>query len=422
MRNTSLAIVFATVCVDLLGFGLVMPLLPIYGRELLKDYSPGQQGALLGVLMSCFSMMQFVFAPVWGRVSDRIGRRPVLLLSLAGSTFFYTVFGFATQQRSLLGMFLSRIGAGIAAATIPTAQAYIADATPREHRARGMALIGAAFGLGFTLGPLIGVAALAATGDDTAQLAVSPWPGYVASGLSALALLVALFKLPESPHAAVAGEARPHFDLASFRDALMIPSIGLLLLTGFLAVFSLADYEGTISLAIAEKLGMPGERLDLKTLLLVFACIGVVQCVIQGGLVRQLAKRMSDARLAVIGALLSIAGFALLALAMNPEIRGTAFLVLASAVEIAGVSFAFSAVPSLVSRRSDPAKQGAILGISESISSVARITGVPVGLMLFKSTIGPPLSYWAAGGMMVAALVLVLVAIGRGRDWEEKRA
>ncbi len=123
--QTALLLVFATVCVDLLGFGLVLPLLPIYGRELTESMPPHEAGLTLGILMSCFTMMQFVFAPVWGRLSDRLGRRPILLLSLAGSTAFYFLFGLASAWRSLPWLFAARIGAGIAGATIPTAQAYI---------------------------------------------------------------------------------------------------------------------------------------------------------------------------------------------------------------------------------------------------------------------------------------------------------
>jgi DHA1 family tetracycline resistance protein-like MFS transporter len=139
----SLLVIFLTVFIDLLGFGLVLPLLPLYGRQFAVDHS----GLTLGLLMASFSAMQFVFAPLWGRLSDRIGRRPVLLVGLAGAVVFYTLFGLATVWESLVGLFIARIGAGIAGATIPTAQAYIADSTTLEGRVKGMALIGAAFGL-----------------------------------------------------------------------------------------------------------------------------------------------------------------------------------------------------------------------------------------------------------------------------------
>ncbi|HEV3448203.1 MAG TPA: MFS transporter, partial [Gemmataceae bacterium] len=152
--------------IDLLGFGIVLPLLPRYGKEFLEPLFPGDgqaklRGAILGLLMASFSAMQFLFAPIWGRISDRVGRRPFLLLGLAGSVIFYALFGFASdwgrmeghQLFGLVLLFVARIGAGIAGATVSTAQAVIADTTPPEKRSQGMALIGAAFGLGFTFGP-----------------------------------------------------------------------------------------------------------------------------------------------------------------------------------------------------------------------------------------------------------------------------
>ena len=140
--------------IDLLGFGVVLPLLPRYGERL--EAGP----ATVGMLMASFSAMQFLFTPVWGRLSDRVGRRPILILGLAGSVVFYALFGYASRIASLWLMFVSRMGAGISGATIATAQAYIADSTPPERRGKGMALIGAAFGIGFTFGPLLGAAAL----------------------------------------------------------------------------------------------------------------------------------------------------------------------------------------------------------------------------------------------------------------------
>ncbi len=383
--KASLALVFATVCIDLLGFGLVLPLLPIYGRELTEGLTRTQSGFVLGLLMSCFSIMQFVFAPLWGRVSDRVGRRPVLLLSLAGSTVFYGLFGLASTWRSLGWMFLSRIGAGIAGASIPTAQAYIADVTPPDRRTRGMALIGAAFGLGFTLGPLVGAAALA----FAPQNPISPWPGFLAAGLSGVALVFAVFLLPESLDPSRIPESRRHVDLASLREALATPSIGALLLTGFLAVFSLANFEGTLSWMIQAKLDtgaataldrstaqtMPSEPTPLQSpptpptpasrsevrLFLVFAYIGLIMCLVQGLLVRRLAARVSEAALAVAGSLVSILGFILLAIASLASWAGLGFLMVATAIEVSGIAMIFPAVQSLISRRSDPARQGGIL-------------------------------------------------------------
>ena len=167
---------FLVVFIDLLGFGIVLPLLPRFGDELLQgqlQLSDAVAGMLLGLLMSSFSAMQFLFSPVWGRISDRIGRRPVLMIGLAGSTIFYGLFGIATMLKSMPLLFASRIGAGVAGATIATAQAYIADSTTLQNRTKGMALIGAAFGLGFTFGPLLGAAAVLFSND----VAASPAPG-----------------------------------------------------------------------------------------------------------------------------------------------------------------------------------------------------------------------------------------------------
>src|SRR4029079_226112 len=141
-RKASLLVIFLTAFIDLLGFGMVLPLLPIYADQFTVD----QSGFVLGLLMASFSAMQFVLSPWWGRLSDRIGRRPVLMIGLAGSVVFYTLFGIATVMHSLVLLFVARIGAGISGATIATAQAYIADSTTLEKRPKGMALIGMAFG------------------------------------------------------------------------------------------------------------------------------------------------------------------------------------------------------------------------------------------------------------------------------------
>src|SRR5437867_5151430 len=193
-NRSALLIVFLVVFIDLLGFGIVLPLLPRYGSEFLVPLLPGDaaagwRGLILGVLMSSFSAMQFVFAPIWGQVSDRIGRRPILLLGLAGSVVFYFLFGWASSLppetmalTALVLFFVARIGAGIAGATIATAQAVIADSTPPEKRKHGMALIGAAFGIGFTFGPLIACGSLSFFPDHLEAI------GYTAAGLSFIAL------------------------------------------------------------------------------------------------------------------------------------------------------------------------------------------------------------------------------------------
>jgi len=374
--------------------------------------------------MSCYTMMQFIFSPIWGRMSDRFGRRPILLMSLTGSTAFYFLFGLASAWQSLTWMFVARIGAGIAGATIPTAQAYIADVTTPEKRARGMALIGAAFGLGFTLGPLIGAAAIFISRD----VGVSPWPGYAAAGLSALALTFAIFKLPESLDREKAPEERRHFDMRSLFDAISVPSIGVLLVVVFFSVFALASFEGTISLLINDTLEARSEEGMASAVLsdharwlvsvrvfLVFAYIGTIQCLVQGLLVRRLANTVSEAKLAVTGVVLSVAGFVLLAVMAETAMGGIPLLMLAAAVEVSGIAFVFPAVQSLISRRTDPAEQGGILGAGESVSSMARITGIMSGVWLYA--VWPSVPYWSAAVMMGVVCGLVLLASRTGADF-----
>ena len=240
-RTGSLLVIFLTVFIDLLGFGMVIPLLPLYADQFTVD----EGGWQLGLLMASYSAMQFVFAPFWGRLSDRVGRRPVLMVGLGGSVIFYALFGIATVLQSFALLFVARLGAGVAGATISTAQAYIADCTTVETRPKGMALIGMAFGLGFTFGPLLGF--LAVPNRDAIP---GPGPGYFAAGLSLFALVLAIRWLPESKHASSEKAHGTMFDFGAFRTALAVPSIGLVLLAIFVCLFSFANFETTLSLLI----------------------------------------------------------------------------------------------------------------------------------------------------------------------------
>jgi MFS family permease len=430
--------VFLTVFVDLLGFGMVLPLLPLYGKSFATQhgYSDQEVGWMVGVLMASFSAMQFLFVPVWGRLSDRWGRRPVLIIGLAGSTLFYGLFGLATAWQSLAGLFVARIGAGIAGATIATAQAYIADVTTKERRARGMALIGAAFALGFTLGPLLGATALLAGGD----VALSPWPGYVASGLSGTALLLACFLLPESLRPDSGPMQHSLVSLSAMRTALATPSVGLLILTSFIAVFSFANFESTLSVLIermvarfragsiesgllawlTDHVHRWGYREDkqatLVVVLVVFAYLGTVLTLAQGVLVRRLSTRWSEPVMASAGAVLTMIGFVLLAVATIES--NFSLTIAAVAIEVVGFAFVNPSLQSLISRRSDPAQQGGILGLAQSASSLARILGPVSGLALFHRSADWP--YWAAAAVMALGLLLIVIAARTGKDFEPR--
>lgn len=443
--KASLLVVFLTVFIDLLGFGIVLPLLPIYAEDFAAGMDRAQVGWTIGLLMASFSAMQFFFAPIWGRLSDRVGRRPLLLLGLAGSVGCYTLFGLATIWGSLTWLFVSRIGAGIAGATISTAQAYIADVTSVENRARGMALIGAAFGLGFTLGPLLGAAALVLAPDDAGR---SPWPGFLAAALSAGALGLAWFRLPESLPAAGAARRPLEFSLATLRAALLRPSVAALLAASLLSGLAFANMESTLSRNLAHWNGEPsgessppdevpaasaGPAAEIaaspatrdddrasasrhqanRRVLLVFVYIGLVLTLSQGFLVRRLARRLSEGVMAGGGGVLSVLGFALLAWAVARE--DWYGLLVALAVEIVGFSFVSPSLNSLISRRSDPAQQGGILGLVQSTSSLARIFGPVLGNRLLEES--PAWPYWFATGLMLAGLGLLTLGVRSGGDF-----
>jgi len=406
-RKSSLLVIFLTVFIDLLGFGMVLPLLPIYAEHFTVDES----GWLIGALMASFSLMQFLFSPVWGRWSDRIGRRPVLMIGLAGSVVFYTLFGIATVERSLWLLFISRIGAGIAGATIPTAQAYIADCTTFDQRHKGMALIGMAFGLGFTFGPLFGYLAVPSGQGDP-----GPWPGYAAGALSAAAFLLAAFRLPESLKPESVPAARRLFDFSSLRESLATPSILALLVTMFVCVFSFANFETTLSMLIKKEHGVQFASpfgFDWRQVCLTYAFIGITLALVQGGLVRRMAGHVSEANLSAVGAVVEMIGFGLMLQAIQSESTGLLFTALATVVT--GFAFLQPSLNSLLSRRSDPAKQGGILGLAQSVNSLARIVGAFLGIPLLKAQIGLP--FLSAAGLMGVGLLLVLSAGRRGKDF-----
>jgi MFS family permease len=341
--------------------------LPRYARDF--DAGPSE----IGLLLASFSAMQFLFAPLWGRISDRIGRRPVLLVGLGGSVVFYTIFGLAP---SLAWLFLARIGAGLCGATISISSAYIADVTRPEERARGMALIGAAFGIGFTAGPPIGGYAyhfgriLHEHGHVSESIARG-LPGFVAALLSLASLIWTLRAVPEPPrHAA---SARKIFDAAAFREAVFFPGVSLLLFLSFFSVFSFSSFEGTISLMLKDRM-----RYEERRMSLVFLYIGVVLSLAQGLLVRRLVPRFGERTFIRAGFALMAAGLCGIAFAgrLLP-------LLLALAAAVVGFGSVTPSISSLISRRTDPARQGSIMGLAQSVSALGRILGPWLGNVVY---------------------------------------
>ncbi len=408
-RPGSLLVIFLTVFIDLLGFGMVLPLLPLYADQFGEDPS----GFKIGMLMAIFSIMQFIFAPLWGVVSDRVGRRPVIIVGLAGSVVFYTLFGVATIYKSLTGLFLTRIGAGIAGATISTAQAYIADTTSNENRARGMALIGVAFGLGFTLGPLFAVFAVTFSADAKTPGA---GPGFVAAGLSLVALLMAIFVLPESKTATSAHKAKRWYDPAGWQIAFQTKALVYLLIGFFICIFAFANFETTLSMLIRGSKNFTDApfNFSFKEVCGTFALIGLMVAIVQGGIVRRLAKKISEQKLAVAGAVIEIVGFGMMTGAVR--LASTAWLFAALAVIVTGYSCLQPSLYSLLSRWSDPSEQGKVLGVGQSVSAMARIFGSALGIPMLKVTLFLP--YVVASVLMVAVASMIVAANKSGRDFE----
>src|SRR5271170_5304439 len=248
MKKASISIIFLTVLIDLVGFGLILPLIPIYSENFHAS------GLMIGAIISSYSIMQFIFAPIWGRVSDRIGRRPVLLGSTACACLSYVIFalGSRLEGNSALGvMLLSRLFAGVCGANITVAQAYIADITPPEKRSAKMGLIGMAFGLGFILGPVLGAASTKYFGLTA--------PGWTAASLCALNFIWASARLAESwKPAAHSVTQRPHIE--QWLHIMRMPRLNLLIGIFFLATFCFTCFESTIGLLIRQNFGIDTKK------------------------------------------------------------------------------------------------------------------------------------------------------------------
>jgi DHA1 family tetracycline resistance protein-like MFS transporter len=375
-QRSSLTIIFTTVFVDLLGFGIVLPLLPYYARQFQAS------GVTAGALIAVYSAMQFVFAPWWGRLSDRIGRRPVLLVSLAGSTLSYLLFAVANNIELL---FVSRILAGVAGANISVAQAFIADTTSEQDRARGMGLIGAAFGLGFVFGPVIG-GLLAHYGHAA--------PGFAATIICGLNFVAALFRLPESLAPERRHERAASHPLAQVRDALRRPQLLLPLFIFTAVVFSFSTMETTLSLLCASRF-----HLSASHIYWLFGYLGVMTTLMQGGLIRQLTQRIDEPHLVVVGALLLAIG-----LGATPFTPPVAPLLLALGAIAFGQGITSPVLSSLISKSSGAHEHGGVLGVSQSVGSLARILGPVWGGALFD--------YAGPAGPYVTTALLMLVAVG----------
>ncbi len=395
-RRSRLGIVALTVFLDLLGFGIIIPLMPHYAESM------GASPFLYGLLAASYSLMQFFFVPVWGRLSDRVGRRPILLLSVAGSAVSFTLFGFA---RSLEMLFAARILSGIFAANLSVAQAYVADVTSPEHRARGMGMIGAAFGLGFVVGPFVGgeLSTVALRLPFGLEIAAGTAPFFFAAALAAANWILAFFRLPESLRRADSAVSRPRvFALDRLREAVRRPGTGALFAVSFLVTFAFSMMEQTLILFGERRLAMT--PIQAGRLL---GFVGVIMVIVQGGMVGRLARRYGEWRLLIAGTFLIVPG-----LLMIPPAHSMIALAAAMIPLAVGSGLGNPSLNALISRKARGDEQGGVLGLNQSLSSLARVAGPSLGGYLFGAAgIGSP--YWVGGVVMAAAGALVIVAARR---------
>jgi DHA1 family tetracycline resistance protein-like MFS transporter len=385
-----LAIVVLIVLIDLLGFTLVMPLLAPFAEQY------GFHEWQIGLLFSAYPLCQLIAGPILGRLSDRFGRRPLLIFSQAGTALSFLILGLSSQFPIML---MARMLDGASGGNILVAQAYVADVTPPEQRSRGMGLIGMAFGLGFVLGPLLGGLLI--------SLPVSPsWrlrlPFLVAAGFSTLAWFLVLFRLPESIRQETSG--RETARVLSWRglvDTITVPGIGSLILLGFLSVMAFAALEGTLALFLRRRL-----QWEPSTAAFAFAGLGLLSALVQGGLLRRLVPRFGEPRLIGAGLVIVSLGFAALASIASA-------LQLAGALVLVGVGQGLlgPSISGTLSRLTPATEQGAVFGTFASVQTLARMISYSLANGLMARSAGAP--YWFGFAVYLVAGMVAALVLGR---------
>lgn len=458
VRKASLLVIFLTVFIDLIGFGIVLPVLPLYGKDL------GALGWQVGLIVASYSVMQFLFAPAWGRLSDRIGRRPVLLISTAGASISYALFALAAINMDLGLLVASRVFAGICGANLSVASAYIADVSPPEDRSKRMGLIGMAFGLGFILGPALGAV--------SADWWGAAGPGWTASAICAGNLVLAFFILGESRK--TGSEPSPPLPrLEQWGRVLRRPQLGLLVVIYFMANFCFTSFESAfvvlfvgagnnddgkpriegmfkyveavksptviqvdwkvgdgvevqkgevIAKAVVDEVdtrilaprsgrlehgdaegGSIGQINYTKTIAYyLFAYCGLIGAIVQGGLIGKLVKLLGEKKMIFGGLILVGASLALLPLC--DDSLGIGWLMGALALFALSSGVFRAPIFGLISLNANEDEQGEVMGVTQSVGSLARIIGPVFALGLFD--FWPALPYFICAGLaMLAGLI-----------------
>ena len=413
MKRSPLLVIFITIFIDLVGFGIVIPVLPFYAEGTKFGATPRE----VGLLFASYSFMQLIFAPVLGRLSDKYGRRPILLISLLGTSLGFLILGFAT---TLWMLFLGRIIDGISGGNISTAQAYIADVTTKEDRAKGMGLIGAAFGLGFVFGPAIG-GVLSRWGINV--------PFLFAGTLAFANAILLYFTLPET----VTPDHPARTSAASGRGwgqlivSLKNPRLGFVMTIYFLSIVAFSIMTAVFSLFMLFRLGYDAFHNGW-----VFAYVGVISAIIQGGLIGKLVKRFGEPALAVTGGLLFSASLFVVPF-IGPTI-GLIGILSTGAVTAIGQALSGPSLSSLASKSAGAGEQGGVLGAMQSVASLARAVGPALAAFLIYSAAahggfgGRPQNmsdssifrtFWTASAIQFIAF---LIAIYFAREYGRKYA
>lgn len=380
-NSRNVAILFFTLVVVMLGFGMVIPIFPYYIKEF------GAAGSELGLLMAIFAIMQFIFAPIWGQLSDRVGRKPLLLLGVTGNAISLLLFGLSSQ---LWMLFVARaLGGILSSATMPTAMAFIGDSTSEENRGGGMGVMGAAMGVGMVIGPGLG-----------GWLAVSSLslPFFVAAGLSVVALVLIYLILPESLPAdqrQISVKRVKGPQIGQLWQALLGP-LGFLLFMAFLVSFALTNFEGIFGLYALESFGYGAQRVG--TILMV---VGLISALVQGGLTGPLTRRFGEAAVIKVSLFGSAIGFALM-------LTATTYVSVLATVGIFVLcnTMLRPAVSSLTSRRATTG-QGVAMGLNNSFMSLGRIIGPIWAGAIFDVDIHYP--YLTGAAIMAIGFVVAMI-------------
>ena len=387
-RKPSLGAIFLTVFLDVLGFSLVLPFLAAVARS---EYGTSEHMGTL--LSSVYSLMQFLFVPVWGRLSDRIGRRPVLLMSVLATSLGMALLGASLATHiGVWALFACRTFSGIATANLGTASAYIADCTTKENRARGMGLIGMGFGFGFVVGPALGglLSPIMVLGHKGAV------PCFVAAGLSLVNFLWVWSRLAESlPKEKRSTKPRSltPLNIAAMRDAFARPGVLPCVIVNFVLTVGFANLDQTFRFFNEDKFHLT----EIGTGI-VFTFIGVIAALVQGGLVRPLSKRVQDTSMIRSGTLIQGVAFAMVALSPRVGLWG---LYVAGATLALGNGLTQPSVAAYVSKRAGDSEQGGVLGVNQSAAALGRVFGPAIGGMLYKY-VSPTAPYWGAAlGMLI---------------------